>query len=192
MGRKQLLGYSLVGLFAVVVWQGVAGAQAPDPEASPAATPGISKQVSMSMQEQVAQGASHLGTMESIREGVRRELADARQQRDVVKTLCLNDKLNQLDVAIRSAGERKRSLDLAARRGDQDLSNHEYTILSVLFQRAQQLDTEAKQCIGKEVGFVGESSTTVDVDPGMPEEDPAEYPTPPDLTIPPMCASCIK
>ncbi|MBW2453627.1 MAG: hypothetical protein JRI68_03915, partial [Deltaproteobacteria bacterium] len=179
MSRKQILGYSLVGLFAVVVWQGVAGAQAPDAEAPPPATPGISKQVTMTMQEQVGQAASHLARMESIREGVRRELADARQQRDVVKTLCLNDKLNQLDVAIRSASERKRSLDLAVGRGDQDLSNHEYTILSVLFQRAQQLDTEAKQCIGKEVGFVGESSTTVEVDPGMPEEDPAEYPTPP-------------
>jgi len=51
MGRKQILGYSLVGLFAVLVWQGVAGAQAPGPEAPLPATPGISKQVILSMQE---------------------------------------------------------------------------------------------------------------------------------------------
>ena len=31
----------------------------------------------------------------------------ARQQRDVVKMLCLNDKLSQIDVAGRSADERK-------------------------------------------------------------------------------------
>ncbi|RLB58780.1 MAG: hypothetical protein DRI90_16290 [Deltaproteobacteria bacterium] len=192
MGRKQILGYSIVGLLAVVVWQGVAGAQAPAEEPAAPATAGMAKQVNMSMADQVAQAASHLSRMESIRDSVRRELADARQQRDVVKTLCLNDKLNQLDVAIRSANDRKRSLELAAQRGDQDLTNHEYTILSVLYQRAQQLDAEAKQCIGKEVGFVGESSTTVEVDPGMPAEDPTEYPTPPDLTIPPSCASCYK
>jgi len=110
----------------------------------------------------------------------------------VVKTLGLNDKLNQLDVALRSATERKRALDLAAGRGDKDLTNHEFTILSVLYQRAEQLDAEAKQCIGKEVGFVGESSTTMDVDPGMPDEDPTEYPVPPQIFEPPTCASCYQ
>ena len=194
MRRKQLLGYSLLGLLAVLVGQGVASAQA-EGDAAPVeapADPGLAKQVNLSPAEQLTQAEAHLSRMESIRNAVRRDLEEARQQRDVVKTLCLNDKLNQIDVALRSAGERKRSLELAAQRNDSDLSNHEFTILSVLYQRTQQLDAEAKQCIGKEVGFVGESSVTVEVDPNLPYEDPTAFPTPPIIAEPPNCASCYR
>jgi len=193
MRRKQLLGYSAVGLLvAVLVGQGVAAAQGEGEQPAAPASPGLSKQVNLSMSDQLTQAGVFLNRMESIRNSVRRDLEDARQQRDVVKTLCLNDKLNQIDVALRSATERKRTLELAVKRGDQDLSNHEFTILSVLHQRAQQLDAEAKQCIGKEVGFVGESSVTMEVDPGLPEEDPTEYPAPEYIAEPPNCASCFR
>lgn len=197
MRRYQIIGYTLVGLAAAAfVGQGAASAQAPDgavgadaPATAPA--PGA-KQVNLSTADQVQAAETYLANMETTRESIRRDLEDARQQRDVVKTLCLNDKLNQLDVAIRSATERKRGLDLAASRGDTDLANHEFTILSVLFQRGQQLDAEAKQCIGKEVGFVGESSTTVDIDPNLPFEDPTDLPDPVVIAQPPNCASCLR
>lgn len=191
MRRTQILGYSIVGLFAVLLGQGVAGAQDAGP-AAPEPGPALSKQVDLSPADQLGQAQSFLNRMETIRNSVRRSLEEARQQRDVVKTLCLNDKLNQIDVALRSANERKRSLELAAKRSDQDLANHEFTILNVLYQRTQQLDAEAKQCIGKEIGFVGESSVTVEVDPNMPTEDPTEYPTPPVIAQPPNCASCYR
>lgn len=193
MRRYQIIGYTLVGLAtAALVGQGAASAQAPaaDPPVADEATG--AKQVNLSMADQVQAAETYLQNMESTRENIRRDLEDARQQRDVVKTLCLNDKLNQLDVAIRSATERKRGLDLAASRGDADLANHEFTILSVLFQRGQQLDAEAKQCIGKEVGFVGESSTTVDIDPNLPFEDPTDLPDPVVIAQPPNCASCLR
>ena len=107
---------------------------------------------------------------------MRRQLETARAQRDVVKTLCLNDKLNQIDVAIRSARERRQALELAANRKDADLANHEFTILTVLRQRADQLTAEANQCIGQEAGFVGDSAVTSTIDPNLPQEDPSEYP----------------
>ena len=191
MRRYQIIGYTLVGLAAAaLVGQSAASAQdAPD---TTAADPAGAKQVNLSTADQVSAAEGYLRNMETTRESIRRDLEDARQQRDVVKTLCLNDKLNQLDVAIRSATDRKRGLDLAASRGDADLANHEFTILSVLFQRGQQLDAEAKQCIGKEVGFVGESSTTVDIDPNLPFEDPTDLPDPVVIAQPPNCASCNR
>ncbi|HHH28253.1 MAG TPA: hypothetical protein ENK57_07905 [Polyangiaceae bacterium] len=191
MRRYQIIGYTLVGLAAAaLVGQSAASAQdAPD---TTAVDPAGAKQVNLSTADQVSAAEGYLRNMETTRESIRRDLEDARQQRDVVKTLCLNDKLNQLDVAIRSATDRKRGLDLAASRGDADLANHEFTILSVLFQRGQQLDAEAKQCIGKEVGFVGESSTTVDIDPNLPFEDPTDLPDPVVIAQPPNCASCNR
>jgi hypothetical protein len=118
--------------------------------------------------------------------------AEPRAQRDVVKTLCLNDKLNQIDVAIRSARERRQSLEAAANRNDTDLANHEFTILSVLRQRTDQLMAEANQCIGQEAGFVGESAVTSTIDPNLPVTDPSEYPTTDVITEPPACASCTQ
>jgi hypothetical protein len=191
MRRNQILGYSLAGLLAVMVGHGVAIAQDPEAEPEPP-QPGAAKQVNLSTQEQVAAADSYMSRMESMRQSVRRELEEARNQRDVVKTLCLNDKLNQIDVAIRSASERKHSLDLAAKRGDQDLANHEFTILSVLYQRAQQLDAEARQCIGKEITFTDESSVSMTIDETLPFEDTTAYPDPAIFLIEPQCASCFR
>jgi multidrug efflux pump subunit AcrA (membrane-fusion protein) len=153
---------------------------------------GVSRQVTLTPAEQVAQSDGFLSKMETARGNVRRQLETARTQRDVVKTLCLNDKLNQLDVAIRSARERQAALQAAASRSDVDLSNHEFTILSVLNQRSDQLMSEANQCIGQEAGFVGESSITSTIDPGLPNEDPSEYPNNNVVIEPPACSSCIK
>ncbi len=44
---------------------------------------------------------------------VRQQLGVAREQKDVVKTLCLNDKLNQIDLAIRTATDRVDGLGAA-------------------------------------------------------------------------------
>jgi hypothetical protein len=96
-------------------------------------------------------------------------------------------------VAIRSARERKQGLDAAATRNDADLATHEFTILSVLRQRTDQLTAEANQCIGQEAGFVGEAAVTSTIDPNLPKEDPSEYP---DTTLvvvePPSCVSCVQ
>lgn len=110
----------------------------------------------------------------------------------MVKTLCLNDKLNQLDVAIRSARERKQALDAAASRNDADLSSHEFTIISVLRQRGDQLTAEANQCIGQEAGFVGESAVTAQIDPGLPADTDWEQPVGGIIAQPPGCFSCLK
>ncbi|MEZ4437840.1 MAG: hypothetical protein R3B72_02035 [Polyangiaceae bacterium] len=194
MRRNQIFGYSATALLLLAfVGQGVASAQAPgEAPVQGDVEPGQAKQVNLSAAEQAQAADGYMTNMETTRDSIRRELEDARQQRDVVKTLCLNDKLNQLDVAIRSAGERKRGLDLAASRGDADLASHEFTILSVLFERAQQLDAEAKQCVGKEVGFVGESSTTVNIDPNLPFDDPTDLPDTVVIAQPPNCSSCVR
>ncbi len=131
--------------------------------------------------------------MDASRTSVRRQLETARAQRDVVKTLCLNDKLNQLDVAIRSSRERRDALAAAAQRSDGDLSNHEFTILRVLRERTDQLTAEANQCIGQEAGFVGDSAVTSTVDPDIPQ-DPLQWDGPAQSTIiePPNCSSCVQ
>ncbi len=192
MRRDRMLRFSAVVGLAMLIGHGVASAQAQTTPPPSDASGNLSRQVNLSPAEQLQQSDGFLSRMEGSRATVRRQLEQARAQRDVVKTLCLNDKLNQIDVAIRSARERRQALELAANRKDADLSNHEFTILTVLRQRVDQLTAEANQCIGQEAGFVGESAVTTTIDPNLPQEDPSEYPDNDVIVEPPACSSCFQ
>ena len=141
---------------------------------------------------QDARAAQILARIAMAGAAVGRQLEAARAQRDVVRTLCANDKLQQIDVALRAAMERKTALADAAKRDDANASEHEYTILVVLGQRADQLLAEANQCIGEEVAFVGATQVVTQIEPGLPTGDMTDYPpTDPTLvTGPPQCTSC--
>ncbi|MBW2526901.1 MAG: hypothetical protein JRI23_22140 [Deltaproteobacteria bacterium] len=191
MRRELILGFSAFALVAVALGHDSARAQVPA-EGAAAREEAPAPAAPKSLEDQAAQADAYSVEMEGVRSRVRRELERARRERDVVKTLCLNDKLNQIDVALRSAGERKRAHELATKRGDRDLANHEFTILTVLHQRVMQLDSEANQCIGKEVSFIGETSVSSTLDGEMAPEDPSEYAPGSVLILPPQCASCFK
>lgn len=195
MRRQRILGFAAVAAFALLIGHGIAAAQAQGQAApqQPDATAGITRQVNLSPQEQLTQAESFLARMDGARTMVRQALEKARMQRDVVKTLCLNDKMNQLDVAIRSARERRESLGAAAQRNDTDLSTHEFTILGVLKQRSDQLSAEANQCIGQEANVFGDSSTSFTVDPGIgPDTSVFDPPGGGVVVEPPTCTSCVK
>jgi hypothetical protein len=192
---KWLFAFGVLALAA-----GPAGAQpgdlppAPPPPEPPSATEGqvgFQRKTTLTPQEQLAESAKHLSRMEAAAGGVRKQLEEARRQRDVVKTLCLNDKLSQIDVAIRSARDRRTQLQAAVARNDAELSNHEFTILTVLRQRSEQIVAEANQCIGEESAFIGDTRTTVQIDPRIPPDETPYPPTDPTLVIgPPQCTSC--
>jgi hypothetical protein len=155
---------------------------------------GFQRKPQLSPQQQVTEATDQIARMEQGSAAIRRQLEDARAQRDVVKTLCLNDKLSQADVAIRSAKDRLSSLQLAAGRNDTELSNHEFTVLTVLRQRAEQLTAEANQCIGEEGTVIGETKNTATIDPTLPPDDDTTSPPndPNVIAQPPVCTSCTR
>ena len=121
---------------------------------------------------------------------VRAMLDQARAARDVVKSLCLNDKLNQIDVATRSAKDRATTLQSAVDGKDKDRARHEFMILQVLKDRIDQLVKESNQCIGEEAGFIGESQVSVDISPDIPQNDPSQLGADPDIVSePPVLSS---
>src|SRR5512139_3513552 len=139
MDRARVVRFLGAAVVTLAIGQGVAIAQGTpqggtdpakpaDPAAGADVNAGLQRQANLSPKEQLAQADSDLARMEQSRSTVRRQLMEAREKRDVVKTLCLNDKLTQLNVAVSSAQERREALAAAAKRGDADLSNHEFTI----------------------------------------------------------------
>jgi hypothetical protein len=105
--------------------------------------------------------------------------------------LCLNDKLNQVDVAIRSTRDRVEALRVAANRDDRDQVRHEFAVISVLQERVSEVVAEANQCIGEEEGFIGDSYVKVEIDPTIPD-DPSAFPEEPLISLPPVLSSPIQ
>lgn len=171
----------------VVSALGVATAQTPAPAgAPPPPEVGAQRDVALTPAQMSVEADNYMARMDQGAAGVRAQLTQAREQRDVVKVLCLNDKLNQIDVAIRSARDRMATLKGAAGRNDLDRSRHEFTVIQVLRDRVQALVAEANQCIGEETGFIGDSQVTVNIDPSIPDTDPAETPDDPFVSPPPV------
>ncbi len=165
----------------------------PAPAGRPDAQVGFQRQQQLSPQDELAQSEQIVARMDQSSGTVRRQLEQARAARDVVKTLCLNDKLSQIDVATRSARDRQTALQAAVQRNDAELADHQFTVLTEHQRRAEQLTAEANQCIGEEVAFVGQTQVTVQVDPNLPSSDtttvdPTQNPMP--VYTPPPCTSC--
>ena len=179
---------------------GAAGSATAEPEAAgatgagaaPDAQVGFEQRPKLTPQDELAQGEQIVIRIDAASGTVRRQLDGARSARDVVKSLCLSDKLSQVDVAGRSARDRLAALQAAVQRMDAELGNHEFTIMVVLRQRAEQLTGEANQCIGEEVAFVGTTQVTTQIDPNLVGEETTQFPPPATgVSTPPLCASCI-
>ena len=157
-----------------------------------AATVDVKSDAAVSPADQAGMADAYVVKMQTSSTRVRHMLDDARRQKDVVKTTCLSDKLAQIEVATRSAKERVGALKSAIARGDTDLRNHEFSVLNVLRQRSEQLDAEANQCIGEELGFPGETKVTFAVDPNIAAVDPGTGAGDTVVIVPPLPASGIK
>jgi hypothetical protein len=127
--------------------------------------------------------------MDGQRAVVAQQLGEAKKKRDVVKALCLDDKVKQMKLATDTAKDRVVDLTSAVSQNDNDRSKHEFTVIQVLRERVQTLVAEAQQCIGEETGFVGNSDVTVDIDPAIPDADPSGFPDDPLVSEPPVLSS---
>ena len=116
------------------------------------------------------------GHVIEIVSGMRRRVSDlldrSRQERDIIKVNCLNDKLTQLDVTLRSTREHQDLLQTAVSINNDGQRNHEFTLLTIFRSHAQGLEVEAGRCIGEETGiFEHGPSVTVTINPNIPEVD---------------------
>jgi hypothetical protein len=160
------------------------------PAPAPDAQVGFQRRVQLSPQDELAEASVAIARMDQASTTVRHQLEQARAARDVVKTLCLNDKLSQIDVTTRSARDRQAALLSAVDRNDVESANHHFSILTAHRQHAEQISAEANQCVGEEVAFVGQTQVTTQVDEILPGEDDVQYTEPTTaISVPPIPVS---
>jgi len=125
---------------------------------------------------------------------VRHMLDYARKEKDVVKTVCLSDKLMQIEVSLKNARERVSTLRGAIARGDSDVRNHEIMVLGTLRSRVDRIETEANACIGEPIPPTEKDKTkvTVTIDPNIAPIDPNLASGGSVVIVPPTPASGYK
>jgi hypothetical protein len=169
---------------------GVEASEAVGSDLAPSGTVAERSAADLTPRERVDRAKELAAGVERSAQSIQRQLQAARKDRDVVRVLCLNDKLNQVGVAQRSAQDRMAALDAAAEREDMDRSRHEYTVLEVLADRVRVLVGESNQCIGEETGYIGEAEVSVSIDPNLPDGDTGfnqgaySLPPPPNISSP--------
>jgi hypothetical protein len=185
--RTTTKAWAFLAAGAVLCCFGVAVAQ----EAQPSSAVSVDSQqdVNLTPAQMLQRARSFRPMMDNDAIAVQRQSSDAKQKHDVVKSLCLSDKLNQIHVAVTTASGRIDTLETAVNHNDTDRAKHEFTIVQVLKDRSAALVSEANQCIGEETGFIGESTVTVTIDPSIPDTDPSNFPNDPLVAEPPTLNS---
>ena len=181
----------VIASLAVVTLTGVGVAVAQE-SAAPAAAPrdvNGGADVSLTPPQMVTRVGTMIPQMDLQRGIVVGQLTEAKRRKDVVKALCLDDKIKQMKLATDTAKDRVLDLTAAATQNDVDRSKHEFTVVQVLHDRVQTLVAEAQQCIGEETGFVGNSNVIVDIDSAIPNTDPSYLPDDPLVSEPPVLSS---
>jgi hypothetical protein len=145
--------------------------------------------VSLSPKEMLDKVRGFVPEMDQLRATVSQQLGEARKKKDVVKALCLDDKVKQMKLATDTAKDRVVDLSSAVSQNDADRSKHEFTVIQVLRERVQTLVAEAQQCIGEETGFVGNADVSLTIDPAVPDADPSDFPDDALVSDPPLLSS---
>jgi hypothetical protein len=142
--------------------------------------------------QMLAEAKTILANAERTTQVMGTALREARRTRDVVKALCLDDKLSQLEVAKLSVAERVASLEGAISTSDSSAIDHDFSVVRALGARITALAGEANLCIGAEKAAVGEGPTlNVTFSPEIPKQDTSSLPSSPNTSTPPVAASPV-
>ena len=180
---SRMVPTSVVGLLVLGLGAAFAQSASMSDTSTPVPPPARETPDALTPQQMRGQAQSFLAQMGDSARAVKAQLARSREARDVVKVLCLNDKLTQIDVATAATRDRTLVLNSALDRNDLDDARHEFVVLRVLRDRVRTLVQESNQCIGEEAGFVGESKVTVHVEDALPGLDPTQVPQDPTSVI---------
>jgi len=108
-----------------------------------------------------------------VADGLSESLREARENKDVVREVCLDDKLNQADVAAETAQDRVSSMVAATAAGDWATVQRDFVVVSALSDSAQELRATGDRCLGEEQSkpMADGKPLEVTVDPLIPTQE---------------------
>ncbi len=155
---------------------GVASAQTPTRDTEGSAEVPSRRTANLSGADQLRESVTVIEGIGSTRRRVSDMLDRARQERDIIKVNCLNDKLTQVDVTLRAAREHQELLQNAVSLNNDGQRNHEFTLINIYRSRVEGLEVESRQCVGEEATAFDRTVVTLRVSGDIPTEDTTQMP----------------
>lgn len=181
------LGYSLF-IFSVIAVTGVVLAEQQGvPRMGDSEE--MEQEAVLSGPQQTAWAETEAASMRRIATRIQTMLDEARQNHNILKITCLNDKLTQLNVTLRSFEERIEDHAESVRTNNAERRDHHYRIMVILAQRGRALRTEAEGCVGEDDVVFGRTSVTTTVDSSITEDETSSWPSDPAVIDRPGSAS---
>lgn len=136
----------------------------------------VQRQAALTPEQQVQEAGRVQQRGTDLSRRVATMLDEARQDGDIIRVTCINDKLTQINANLRTLEQRVTNLSDAVAAQDASRRNHEFTVISVLGQKFTVLDRESAQCIGQDLFETGSTRVTTEIDPNNPDEDARNLP----------------
>lgn len=144
---------------------------------------------SLSDQQKLAQADDHLNRMKQVLKQVIGRLEEARNEKDIVRLNCVNEKLTQVKGLLKVSEQADIALQEAVARRD-EAADAEFQKIGIARAKVDQLRAEVEECIGQ-LAFAVDEKTTVEVEVprDLPNQDVTNREPPPPVVSRPPPAS---
>jgi len=125
--------------------------------------PAIEEIEKVSDEEKPEKSRRAIDKMRGVLSKVIKYLEEARDQRDVLKLNCVNEKLTAIKGLLRVSEQADVAMQEAIATGESTASEHEYEKIMIASKKVQSLGTESEVCIGELAVYSGQTSVSVEV-----------------------------
>jgi hypothetical protein len=129
--------------------------------AGPAAAGAATSQKGTSDSDKLEAAAEHLARMKSSLKQVLGRVEEARNEKDVVKLNCVNEKLTQIKALLKVAEQADVALHEAVSNKDA-AAESEFAKIGIARTKVEGLRADSEQCIGQ-LAYIADEKTTVEV-----------------------------
>src|SRR5216117_2476441 len=107
------------------------------------------KKITLTPQETLTQSKDYFKKMQETQRRIQQLETKAKKDKDMVKLNCVADKATQVKGHMIVADQSMTTISTTIAQGDDDARHHEFTRMTILYQKVVTLGTEAEQCIGE-------------------------------------------
>ncbi len=120
-----------------------------------------------------ARSTQALSRMKAILNAVLGHLTEAREEKDVVKLNCVNEKLTAVKGLLKISEQADVTLREAVARGDTEVGSHEFEKITIALRKCEQLLAESEACVGELAVYAGDTEVEMEL-VDVPEEEPED------------------
>ena len=120
--------------------------------------------------EKTGKSQTHIARMKEILTKVLKHLEEARDEKDIVKLNCVNEKLTNIKGLLKISEDGDVKMQEALARRNSEESQHEFEKIAIARSKCEQLFAESEACVGELAVYAGDTQVEVVIE-GEPPED---------------------